>query len=415
VEALLSMRRLLIAQFSDLHLGASLGGGRLALSPTQAKTRREEQRATLEDLTAWVRENRPDLVLMPGDLFDDSEPSIDDLNFLIDAVNRMAPTPVFMAPGNHDGYTPASGYCTESALYQSRGGPKWGGHVRLFTGWDFEVAPLPHAESVTITGAAFQRHMPEDRRLLADLPERPGDGVHLLLFHGSLLNYPHTGDDKVVLPFTEEELAEAGYHYAAVGHYHHGGTIAAPDGPVLGAYAGAPFALSLADEGPAVGQWVEVELTPGEPLTEESFRWHRADPRHIHRIDMDVTGLTDTTALSHRLDELIQAAGAEAQDIVYVALRGRIAHGIAFQPQERLRERFFHAVVDDAAMEPDYHIDFEAPLADEPGLAATSEDVFRWKMLQQYHSATTDEERQRIREALLYGLDALTHGEIHLR
>ena len=39
------------------------------------------------------------MVLMPGDLFDSGEPSIDDLNFLISTVNSMGPTPVFIAPG----------------------------------------------------------------------------------------------------------------------------------------------------------------------------------------------------------------------------------------------------------------------------------------------------------------------------
>ncbi len=409
------MRRLLIAQFSDLHLGASLGGGRLALPPQKVETRREEHRACLESFVGYVREKRPDMVLMPGDLFDDGEPSIDDLNFLINAVNQMAPTQVFIAPGNHDAYTPSSGYCTESALYQTRGGPKWGHHVHIFTGWDFEVVPMPHHESVTITGAAFQRHMPEDRRLLADLPPPPDDGVHLLIFHGSLLNYPHAGDDKVVLPFATEELAQAGYAYAAIGHYHHGGTILDADGHVLGAYAGAPFATSLADRGDGVGNWLEVELRPGEPVTADDLRWHRADPRRVRQAEMNVTGLTDTTALAHRLDEALAAVGAEPSDMVHAVLRGRMAHGIVFQPEARLRERFFHATVDESAVEPDYHIDFDAPLPDEPGLAATSEEAFRWRMLKLYGEAEANEERQRIREALLYGLDALTHGEIHLR
>ncbi|NQT54080.1 metallophosphoesterase [bacterium] len=409
------MRPLLIAQFSDLHLGASLGGGRLALPPGKATERLAEQRGCLEAFVGYVREKRPDLVLMPGDLFDDGEPSIDDLNFVINAVNRMAPTQVFIAPGNHDGYTPASGYCTESALYQTRGGPKWGNHVHIFTGWDFETLPMPHHESVTVTGAAFQRHMPEDRRLLADLAPAPEQGIHLLLFHGSLLSYPHTGDDKVVLPFTEAELDPLGYHYAAVGHYHHGGPIRGAGGNVLGAYAGAAFATSLADEGPAVGRWLEVHLTPGEAPTDDALQWHRADKRVVRRVEMNVSGHTDTTALGHALDEALAAAGAEPDDIVYVVLRGRIAHGLVFEPQEPLAGRFHHAVVDDRAVEPDYDIDFAAPLPDEPGLAATSEDAFRWKMLELYHEADTDDARQRVREALFYGLDALTHGEIHLR
>jgi hypothetical protein len=106
---------------------------------------------------------------------------------------------------------------------------------------------------------------------------------------------------------------------------------------------------------------------------------------------------------------------ATARDLVCLALRGRLARGVDFAPGPRLNERFFHAVADDSAVEPDYTIDFEADLPQEPGLAATCEEVFRWKMLALWREATSDEERARIKEALFYGLDALTLGEIHLR
>jgi len=406
------MRRLLIAQFSDLHLGASVSGGRLALPPRKVEQRRAEQRACLERFAQHVREARPDMVLMPGDLFDNPEPSIDALNFLIAMVNQMSPTPVFVAPGNHDGYQPSSGYDTHSALYQSRGGgPKWGSHVHLFTGEQFETVAMPHHREVTITGVAFHRHTPVSRRVLAELGPPPAEGCHLLLFHGSLQHYERPGADKEVLPFTVEELAQAGYAYAAIGHYHHGGPIADEDGHLLGAYAGAPFATSLSDE--AAGRWLEVELTPGRRSAEKALTWHRVDPRTIRRATLDVSGLTDTTTLDHHLAQAL--ADASDADILHLALRGRLARGIDFRPEEALRERFFHAVVDDAAVEPDYDIDLEAPLADEPGLAATSEEMFRWRMHKTYLEAASPDERRRIKRALYYGLDALTLGEIHLR
>jgi DNA repair exonuclease SbcCD nuclease subunit len=408
------MRRVLLAQLSDLHLGVSLKGGKLALPPKKALERRAEQRRALERFAGAVRERRPDAVLMPGDLFDSGEPSVDDLNFLINTVNAMGPTAVFLAPGNHDGYAPSSAFNPHSALYQSRGGgPKWAGHVHIFTGEAFQAVPVPHHGEVTVTGAAYHRHFPESRRALAELAPAPEAGVHILLFHGSLLDYPRPGAEPQVLPFTTEELERAGYAYAAVGHYHHGGPIVGSQGSVLGAYAGAPFAASLADEG--VGTWLEVELVPGQPLAQEALAWHRCDERSVRRVEMDVSGLTDTSALRARLEEGLAAAEASPQDLVHVTLRGRLARGIAFQPAAELGGRFFHAAVDDSGVEPDYDVDFDGPLPEEPGLAATSEEVLRWKMLELYRQATSDEERARIKEALFYGLDALTLNEIHLR
>jgi len=408
------MRRLLIAQLSDLHLGANLSGGRLALPSRKAAQRRDEHRGCLERFAQHVRESRPDMVLMPGDLFDSGEPSIDDLNFLISTVNSMQPTPVFIAPGNHDGYETSSAYNVASALYQGRGGgPKWGSHVHLFTAEQFETVSIPHHRDVTVTGAAFLRHMPESRRVLVELEPPPPEGCHVLLFHGSLEHYPRVGLDKEVLPFTAAEVEAAGYRYAAVGHYHHGGAIAGADGRVLGAYAGAPFAMAVDDEG--VGCWLEIAVEPGQPLSEDSLTWHRADERAVRRLEVDVTGPTDTTALGRRVDEALAAAGASEGDIVWLALRGRLARGIDFQPQAALAERFFHAAVDDSAVEPDYEIDLDGTLPEEPGLAATTEEMFRWRMHKLYQAASSDEERRRVKHALFYGLDALTLGEIHLR
>jgi DNA repair exonuclease SbcCD nuclease subunit len=408
------VQRLVIYQLSDLHLGASLAGGRLALPTKKAEDRRREHRHAFERFAAKVHDDRPNAVLLPGDLFDSGEPSVDDLNFLIAAVNTMAPVPVFLTPGNHDGYGPSSCYNVQSALYQSRGGaPKWGGHVHIFTGEGFERRPLPQQADVTVTGAAYHRHVPETRRVLADVEPAPDQGLHLLLFHGALKNYPRPGADADVLPFTSAELGSLGFAYAAVGHYHHGGPIADGEGRLLGAYAGAPFATSLADEG--CGTWLQIDVHPGRPVAQDDLTWHRLDERRIRTVEMDVTGLTDTLALEERLNERLEAEGVGKRDILRVALKGRLARGIVFRPQDILAERFHHAVVDDSAVEPDYDIDFDHKLPPEPGLAATGEQVLRWKMLHRYKEAATDAERRRIKHALFYGLDALASDEIHLR
>ncbi|MBM4041546.1 MAG: hypothetical protein FJ290_23850 [Planctomycetes bacterium] len=408
------MERLRLAQLSDLHLGACLSGGKLALPQKKAETRRAEQRQCLSRFAAHVRDTRPAAVLLPGDLFDSPEPDVDDLNFAINALNSIAPIPVFLAPGNHDAYAPSSPYDPHSALYQSRGsGPKWGSNVRIFAADRFETVPLPGHPNVTVTGVAFHRHVPDTHRPLAELPRAAQNGCRILLFHGSLESYPRAGAEPQVLPFTAAELARAGYTYAAVGHYHRGGPIVGERGELLGAYAGAPFAASLGDLTP--GSWLDVELTPQQPLNESALRWHRADDRAIHRIEMDVTGLTDTAALAQRLDGLLAASKAGQRDMVHVTLHGRIARGVAFDPRQALAERFFHAAVDDSRVEPDHAVDLAATPDKEPGLAATSEELFIWRMRKLYQQAPDEAERARIKEALFYGLDALTLGEIHLR
>ena len=406
------MERVRIAQFSDLHLGVNLAGGKLMLPEDKARRRRSEQRAAFTSFASYVRETSPDIVLIAGDLFETGEPEIDDLNFAINTVNSMGGVPVFIIPGNHDPYGPSSCYETASALYQGRpGGPKWGRHVHIFTSERFETVEVHTLPGVTVTASAFQRHTPPGTRPLGDLRAPESEGVHLLLFHGSLENYPQAWQDTAVCPFTVEELEAAGFHYAAVGHYHHGGRIEGRDGRVLGAYAGAPMAFSLSEAG--AGTWLEVELVPGQPLSSVSLRWHRSDARQVHRLELDVTGHTDSTSLAAHLEKALE--GVSPDDIVYLVVRGRLTPGVEFDPAPVLSERFFHAVVDASGVEPDYSIDFDAEVPEELDLAATSEEVFRWKMLKLYREAGDEARRALVREALFYGLDALKTGKVHLR
>ena len=90
----------------------------------------------------------------------------------------------------------------------------------------------------------------------------------------------------------------------------------------------------------------------------------------------------------------------------HMALSTRLGHGLAE-----------YDVVESLDLVPGniYPVDLTAPPPGEPGLAATTEELFVWRMRTLYHQAANDPERANTREALFYGLDALTLGEIHLR
>ncbi|HZI92764.1 MAG TPA: metallophosphoesterase, partial [Patescibacteria group bacterium] len=104
------MSKIRFLQLSDLHLDSSLQSGRLGLSQDKARTRLAEIRQILPRACALARERKVDLVLMPGDLFDDEAVTQDTVNFVIDHLARLAPMPVVIAPGNHDYYSLGSPY-----------------------------------------------------------------------------------------------------------------------------------------------------------------------------------------------------------------------------------------------------------------------------------------------------------------
>ncbi len=83
---------------SDWHLGKSLF----------AKSLLEDQRAALDELTFIIESERPDVILLSGDLYDRSVPPEDAVKMLDQFLSKTIlelKVPVVLIPGNHDSNT----------------------------------------------------------------------------------------------------------------------------------------------------------------------------------------------------------------------------------------------------------------------------------------------------------------------
>ena len=94
-----------ILHAADLHLDAPFA----ALSPDQARQRRQEQRQLLSRLADLAIDRGADLVLLAGDLLDHRQTYRETAQALADQLGRI-PAPVAIAPGNHDFYALSSLY-----------------------------------------------------------------------------------------------------------------------------------------------------------------------------------------------------------------------------------------------------------------------------------------------------------------
>jgi len=415
------VRILRFAQLSDLHLGRRLTGGRLGLPRAKAARRTREQRDVLRGFCQAAQSAKADLALMPGDVFDLPDPDAETVNFVIECVNRLAPTPVLITPGNHDYFGDTSPYNPESALWRGRGptAPQWGPHVHIFREERFETVRLGANGDVLVTGAAFHRHTPAGKRPLAELSEtghRPSGedaraAFRILLFHGSLEAYDFPETDEVVLPFSREELAASPCDYAAVGHYHRSGLICSDDGRVLGAYTGSPFAGSVSEQEPR--RFILGTLRQGQAPTEADITFEQADARRMRQVEATVTGISNRDDLDEAARRALDDAGCAADDLVLLALTGRLARGVPPRIDEATGERYFHLAVEDRTA-PDYEVDWTASLpAEAPD--ASAEEMFKWHMVRRFQSTRDKAERERIKRALWYGLDALLLDEVTLR
>lgn len=399
-------------QLSDLHLDSHLTAGRLSLPPDKAVLRRRELRRILQRACSLVRERRIDLVLLPGDLFDDESVTQDAANFVIDLLSGLAPVPVFLAPGNHDFYSLGSPYNDE--LLAARKQKGWPGNVRIFRDGHWRTLSSPDLPHVSVTGMAHAANALLGERLLARPVPRPQSGssadrIDFLMFHGSRDNTRIPARKLRTLPFSDSELASQGFDYAAIGHYHDQATITAPDGRILGAYAGCPAGRGLDEEGEKCVLVGRIEKETGPPRV--SLEKVVLDHRRVRVIEVSLQvpgGITHRDALMNRVEEVLALKEPGPDDMVHLRLVGRIAPGIdARLPEGAFEDRFFHISVDSSRLKPDYDLDHYR----EERLS-TTEARFAREMLRRIDQESDPARKRLLENALYYGLDALVQKEV---
>lgn len=316
------MAPLVLLQSSDWHVGSPLAGRGLGLTEEFRSKRREEVDSVPERLLAASRQIKPDVILLPGDLWDaeNGPPSL--FRRLVEAFEALAPVPVFIAPGNHDFAGPGGFF--DEAFLAALGLPSWPGNVTVFRTSSWEARPVPGREDATVTGRAFLSPLLEAGRPLDPPPSRPAVPFALLMLHGSLESY--RGPDapsgaKKTAPFSREELAGAGFSWAALGHHHGFEVVERPDGSAAGAYSGSPTGRGLDETGPRF--FVKVTLDEGGTAKVETLP---SDTRQVLDVSLEAGG-RDADGLREAALSLLLEAGAAPGDVVRLTVRGRPAPG----------------------------------------------------------------------------------------
>ncbi len=234
--------------FSDLHLDTPFSWAPTVL----ARQRRQAVRDTLRRIVELAEREQVDAILCAGDLYEHEHFTPDTVRFVQDTFNR-AGRPVYLAPGNHDWYGPAS-------LYRQA---QWGKNVHVFS--SDRLQPVPLGEGVTLWGAAHLAPANTDGFL--DDFRVEGEGIHLALFHGSenaAFRFEQDDRKQPHAPFDAADIEAAGLAHAFVGHFHT---------PKLGpwhTYPGNPDPLTFGEEGERGA--VLATLQPDGTVTREVRR-----------------------------------------------------------------------------------------------------------------------------------------------
>ena len=291
--------------FSDLHLDSAFSW--TAGTPGAARKRRQALRDTLNNIVALAAEINADAILCGGDLYEHERFTPDTAAFLKSAFERLHPVPVFIAPGNHDWYSPQS-------LYRS---VDWSPNVRVFdTG---RLRPVELDDGLTLWGAAHLA--PANTPGFLEDFEVDREGVHLALFHGSERGwFAEQGGGKALhAPFDTEQIEDSGLHHAFLGHYHR------PRDDQRFTYPGNPDPLAFGEDG---DRGVVVASIQGDGTVQRE----RASVgiTQVHDLSIDVTGSASHQDVRDRMQEALKGLSGFAR----VTLSGELSTDIDFRPRD---------------------------------------------------------------------------------
>jgi DNA repair protein SbcD/Mre11 len=200
-----------LAHLADLHLGYRQFDRQNARGANQREADVAEAfRRAVDDLL----EQRPDLIVMAGDIFHSVRPTNPAILFLFAQLQRLRvalpETPVVLVAGDHD--TPRTSETGSILkLYEAVGAEVVIDAPRriVYPKLDCAVLAVPHQALVS----------PEPPSLR---PERGGPTFNVLVTHGQ---YPALGEARGTMdyggaPLSLEDLSPATWDYVALGHYH---------------------------------------------------------------------------------------------------------------------------------------------------------------------------------------------------
>lgn len=360
-----------ILHAADLHLDSTFA----ALTAEKARQRRRESREILSALAETAQRERVDIVLLSGDLMDGERVFPETIELLKAALERMR-CPVFIAPGNHDPYTPDSPYAKES----------WPDNVHIFRSESLTAVPLAELGCV-VHGAAFTDRHRYTQAL--DGFSAPRDGMtHLLCLHGAV-NEP----ESVYGGITRRQIEDSGCAYLALGHIHQYSGVQM-EGACVWVYPGCPEGRGF-DETDDKGT-VIAEVTAGRV----DVRFVPLCRRRYRILRVDVTNAEPIAALERILPP------TAAEDICRVIFTGETdIRGIDPRAlEEDLAHRFFSLEVrDETRVTRDiWHGAGEDSLR----------GLFLGELRARYEASDTEEEKEHIIAAVRFGLAALDGRDI---
>ena len=228
--------KLRLIHTSDTHLGDVTG-----------------QPQTAHALTAVVdavTDNSGDMLLLVGDVFDNERVSDDVLEWFLAQMARLD-TPAVVLPGNHD-------LIHETSVYRREPFKNAPENLFVLRETDGELLSFP-GMGIDLWGRAMPMHTPAFKPL-EGMPSPVENNWLVALAHGHF-HYEEDRDQRSS-PNYPQEVAEAGCHYLALGHWDR--HVDVSQGSTTAVYSGCPLGPIGS---PGAGEVTVVDLDPQTGVT----------------------------------------------------------------------------------------------------------------------------------------------------
>ncbi len=252
------MQGIKILHMADMHLGSAFSG----LGSEFSRLRQSEHIHTCIKTICEAKDCH--LVLLPGDVFDDSAVSFSVVDSFLGAVASLGNIPVFYSCGNHDSYySPVIKYCIDNS-------PE---NLYIFPPDKISCYTLDNYR-VRIYGSSFSTESCE-ASLLDDISDMSDSYLNILCMHGDVTPGKYNFIDI-------KRLQSSMFSYAALGHIHTYSGIR-KSGECFYAYPGVP-------EGRGFDECGEKGYIKGYiSKTEISLAFHPASSRRYIDDKIDIS------------------------------------------------------------------------------------------------------------------------------
>lgn len=293
---------------ADLHIGAEV-----SYLGSKMEERRYEIAAVFKNIVAFCAENKVEICLISGDLFDSNSAATEFAPSIFEYIKAVPQTQFFYVAGNHDPLDAAS-------PMNSKMLPE---NLYVF-GTDYETVVLENL-GVRIIGRSFAHSSMEPLEYGKVLED---DGlINIMLLHADI----SSDKSSPYNPIDRDFIENSGVDYLALGHIHKR-TTPAKFGKTTFAYPGCPEGHGFDEEGLKGGYLVDLDKNSCDISFVKLCR-------RVHRVEkIDISAATSSiNAADIILSELEKNYGSHfGNDLYKIVLTGFVTDGITLKPAEIL-------------------------------------------------------------------------------